>query len=251
MLTFAGSPAAVRAGAVALAATAVALIDMRRHHGVHPRIGAIDVVPFVPLAGATLKDCAALARETAAVLAAEHEIPVYLYGAASREGAPRTLSELRAGQFEGLLTGGLRRPPDFGPSRPHPTAGATAVGAREPLIAFNMLLDTAEVETARAVARVVRESSGGLPAVQALGLFLAGGGAAQVSTNLLDYRRTSLITLVEAVRAAAHAIHTRVVAAELVGLAPAEALAGLAADALPGMPDTSHSIESRLAACAG
>lgn len=251
VLTFAGAPAAVRAGALALATEAVQLVDLRRHSGVHPRIGAIDVIPFVPLEGAGLDLCVRLARETGQALAAAHGVPVFLYGAAAPGGAVRTLAGLRAGGFEALVAGGLRLAPDFGPPDVHPTAGAVAVGARLPLIAFNLLLDTADAAVARRVARAVRESSGGLAAVQALGLYLPRRGAAQVSMNLLDYRRTSISVLLQAVRDAAQRGGSRVVAAELVGLAPAAALEGLDPGALPGLPDQSRSIESRLAACAG
>ena len=251
VLTFAGAPAAVKAGALALASAAIHLVDLRHHTGVHPRIGAIDVIPFVPLGGADLDLCVRLARETAQGIATAHGVPVYLYGAASLEGEARTLAGLRAGGFEALVAGGLRRAPDFGPPDVHPTAGAIAVGARLPLIAFNVLLDTADAAVARAVARAVRESGGGLPGVQALGLYLPHRGTAQVSMNLLDYRRTSITELLRAVVDAAHQGGSRVVAAELVGLAPSEALDGLDPGAVPGLPDLSRSIESRLAACAG
>ena len=251
VLTFAGAPVAVKAGALALTAETIRLVDLRRHTGVHPRIGAIDVIPFVPLEGAELDLCVRLARETASEMAAAHGVPVYLYGAASRDGEARTLARLRVGGFEAVVAGGLRLAPDFGPTVVHPTAGAVAVGARLPLIAFNLLLDTADVAVARRVARAVRESSGGLAAVQALGLFLPRRRTSQVSMNLLDYRRTSIIEVVRAVSDAARQDGSRVVAAELVGLAPSAALEGLDQGVLPGLPDQSRSIESRLAACAG
>ncbi|HEV1996909.1 MAG TPA: glutamate formimidoyltransferase [Candidatus Dormibacteraeota bacterium] len=251
VLTFAGAPAAVQAGALALAREAIRLVDLRGHQGVHPRIGAIDVIPFVPLVGAGIELCVNLAREVAAAIAAAHDLPVYLYGDAAPAGEARTLAGLRAGGFEALVAGGLRLDPDFGPRHVHPSAGALAVGARGPLIAFNVLLDSADVAVARQVARSVRESSGGLPGVQALGLFLPHRGAAQVSMNLVDFRRTSLADLLQAVRASAEQRGAHLLAAELVGIAPAAALDGLNAAALPGMPDQSSSIESRLATCAG
>lgn len=251
VLTFAGPPAAAAAGALALAAAAFQLLDLREHEGVHPRIGAIDVVPFVPLGGTSMARCVALAREVAASVAGAQGAPVYLYGEAAGPGRPRTLVELRAGGFEALVAGGLRLPPDFGPGIPHPTGGAVAVGARNPLIAFNVLLASDDPAVARRVARTIRESSGGLPAVQALGLYLPRRGSAQVSMNLLDHRRTSLAGLVSALRDAARLEGTEVRSAELVGLLPAAALDGLDLLDLPGLPDGSRTIEHRLRVCAG
>lgn len=261
VLTFAGTAPVVSDAARALAREAIRLIDMRQHRGVHPRIGAIDVIPFAPLAGANLDLCVQVARSTGEAIAAAHGIPVYLYGAAAPYGQDRTLAALRKGGFEalnadglsadGFSADGLRFAPDFGPPVAHPSAGAVSVGARGPLIAFNVLLETEDVEVARRVARAVRESSGGLPGVQALGLFLPGQGYAQVSMNLLDFRRTSLADLLDAVGEAARRAGTRVSTAELVGLAPEAALAGLEPGKLPGIPDRSFSIESRLAACTG
>jgi glutamate formiminotransferase len=251
VFTFAGTPGVVEAAALSLAGVAVARIDLRQHHGTHPRMGAIDVVPFIPLSGIDLAGCCLLAERVGARLAADLAVPAYLYGEAARPGRPRVLTDLRRGGFEALTAAPwLLQSPDFGPDAAHPTAGAVAVGARGPLVAFNLLLDTADVDIARRVAAAVRESSGGLAAVQALGMFLPSRGRAQVSTNLLDHARTSIGTLVAAVRAAAAAELTRVVEAELVGLAPAAALTGLDPAGLAGMPGPDRSIEARLEVCA-
>jgi glutamate formiminotransferase len=251
VITFVGAPGAVAVAVLRLAAAAVELIDMRRHEGVHPRIGALDVVPFVPLAGCDMADCTELAEATGRHLADEHGVPVYLYGHAARPGRPSRLVDLRRGGFEGLVAAHtLPLAPDFGPPAAHPTAGASAVGSREILVAFNLLLDTAEADVAQRVARSVRESSGGLPGVQALGILLPGRGRAQVTTNLLDTQKTPLRTLVEAVRTAAAREGVGVAEAELVGLAPAAVIEGVAGLDLPGMPTAADSIEARLARCA-
>ncbi len=170
VLTFAGRGEAVGEAAYRAAAVAVAEIDLRVHTGVHPRIGAVDVVPFVPLYGASMEDCVALARTLGARVAADLGVPVYLYGEAASTPGRRTLPAIRRGWFEGLreAIGEPDRRPDMGPARVHPTAGACAVGARGVLIAFNVDLATTDVGIARAVARAVRESGGGLPAVQAM-----------------------------------------------------------------------------------
>lgn len=226
-----------------LAAATVEMVDLRRHEGIHPRIGALDVVPLVPLAGSDLAHCVALAERVGRRLAAELELPVYLYALSARPGRPVTLAELRRADLAGL-------PPDHGARWPHLTAGAVAVGAREPLVAFNLVLDTPDVTVARRVARAVRASSGGLVDLLALGLYLPSRGRAQVSMNLLDHRHTSILATVEAVRNAAAAEGAKVTDAELVGLAPAAALAGLETVRLPGLPGPSQSIEARLEACA-
>ena len=250
--TFAGAPAAVLAGVLALAADVVEMVDMRHQDGVHPRIGALDVVPFVPLAGVDMQACVTLAREAGRALAAAHELPIFLYAEAADPGRPDTLATIRRGGFEGIAAAG-RAPlaADFGPLTAHNSAGATSVGARDLMVAFNLVLDTREVVVARRVAAMIRESGNGLSGVQAIGLYLPSRDHAQVSMNLLDYRTTSLDALVGAVRRAAASQGATVVEAELVGLAPRQALTGAALVDLRGMPDDSRSIETRLAACAG
>ncbi len=226
VVTFVGRPEAVLDAAYQSAATAVSLIDLRTHRGAHPRIGAVDVIPFVPLYDISLDACAALARRLGEDLATRLDLPVYLYGAAATGPERRTLAAIRRGGFEGLgeaiRTPGRR--PDFGPRRVHPAAGAVAVGARGVLIAMNVDLDSTDLAAARKIARTVRESSGGLPAVQAMGVMLPSRGLVQVSMNLLDYRRTSPLAAFECVAREATRLGIEVAAGELIGCAPAEAL---------------------------
>ncbi|MFN2463808.1 MAG: glutamate formimidoyltransferase [Candidatus Dormibacteria bacterium] len=252
VLTFAGSPAAARAGVIALAAAAIEMIDMRAQAGVHPRGGALDVVPFVPLVEVDMSDCVVLARQTGAELAEMYGLPVYLYAEAADPGRPDTLATLRRGGFESMVAASqLPISPDYGPSTAHRTAGVVNVGARDPLVAFNLLLDTRDVAVARRVAAIVRESGHGLSGVQAIGLYLPSRDHAQVSMNLLDYQTTPLDALVEAVRRTAASLGARVVEAELVGLAPRQALSALATLDLVGLPGMEKSLEARLEACGG
>jgi glutamate formiminotransferase len=237
VFTFAGEPDAVHRAVLAMFDAAIPAIDLRAHAGVHPRMGAVDVVPLVPLAGASLDECAALARTIGAEVAAKFNLPVYLYEAAASAIHRRPLEQVRRGQFEGLAEKLQRAEwqPDFGPAVPHPTAGAAIVGARQPLIAFNVNLATDRLDVAKAVARAVRYSSGGLPCVKALGLPLADRGIVQVSMNLTDFRTTSMADAFRAVAAEAAHHGVAVLESELIGLVPAEALAaaGAAALALP------------------
>lgn len=228
VFTILGPPAAVAAAALALAAAVLAEIDMRQHRGIHPRVGALDVLPFVPLAGMTMAEAVALARETGRALAARHAIPVYYYAEAARRPDRRALRELRHGEYEGLATrlASADGAPDDGPARFDPRAGAALVGARDVLIAYNVWLAGGDLEGARAIARAVRASGGGLRAVQALGLPLASRGRVQVSMNLLDYRVTPIPAAFDAVRAEAARRGIAVERGELVGLAPLAAFAG-------------------------
>jgi glutamate formiminotransferase / 5-formyltetrahydrofolate cyclo-ligase len=223
VLTFAGEEDAVLSGAVALAKACAAELDLATQAGEHPRMGVLDVVPFVPLEGATMDDAVRLARRAGESLGSLG-FPVYLYGAAATEPHRRTLPEVRRGGYEGIASR-LEDPlwkPDYGPATLDPHRGAVAVGARPFLVAFNAYLDTAEVEVARAVARRVRESDGGLPSVRALGLNV--GGKAQVSMNLTDLEETPIPVALEAVRSAAAELGAAVESTELVGLAPLEAI---------------------------
>jgi glutamate formiminotransferase len=249
VLTLAGEPEALEAGLLALFAEALAAIDLRAHEGVHPRVGAVDVVPFVPLGETPMAVAVAAARSLGAAVAARFDLPVLLYEEAASRPERRLLPDLRRGGLAGLgarLADPAGRP-DFGPPRLHPTAGAAIVGARSFLIAVNALLDTAEVAVAGAVARAVRESSGGLPAVRALGLLLARRGRAQVSLNLVDYRRTSLAAAMDAVAAEAARHGARVVETELVGLLPEAAARGAEGLGIAGLAE--RVLERRLAAC--
>jgi glutamate formiminotransferase len=249
VFTLAGEPGALHAGLLALYEAALSEIDLRRHEGVHPRLGAVDVVPFVPLGTAAMSEAVAAAERLGAAVADRFGLPVYLYEQAARRAERRPLASVRRGGFEGLAAK-LADPqwaPDFGPARAHPAAGATVIGARFFLIAFNALLDTTELAVARAVARSVRESGGGLPAVRAMGVWLQSRGRTQVSMNLVDFRRTSLLSALERVRREAAQYGARVVETELVGLLPEEAAAGAVRDAL-GMADFSPArvLERRL-----
>jgi glutamate formiminotransferase len=224
VITFAGPADAVAEAAFQAVRTAATLIDMNQHHGQHPRIGATDVLPFVPLAGSTLEECVALARAVGRRIGEELDIPVYLYEAAATRPDRIALPHLRRGEYEGLREAIERDPeriPDFGPARLG-AAGATVVGARRPLIAFNIYLNTADVGIAKRVAKAVRGSSGGLRGVRALGLLV--DGRAQVSMNLIDYQSTPLHRAVELVASEAAAYGASIVESELVGLIPEDAL---------------------------
>jgi glutamate formiminotransferase len=227
VVTMAGSPQAMEEAAFSAVSCAAERIDLRIQRGVHARIGAADVVPFVPLGEFPMAECVALARRVGRRIGEALELPVYLYALAAMRPERRDLSAIRKGQYEELAaTIGVdpARAPDFGPARIGP-AGATAVGARGPLIAFNVYLDTAEVDIARKIARRIRASSGGLPELKALGLPVA--GRAQVSMNLTDYTRTSLAAAFEAVRSEAESLGTGIDRSELIGLAPRRAMLGV------------------------
>jgi glutamate formiminotransferase len=234
VFTLTGSAEALHRGLLALYEVALAEIDLTRHTGVHPRVGAVDVVPFVPLGDTPMEIAVAAAERLGREVAERFALPVYLYERAARRPERRLLADVRRGGFEGLAEKMVREEwaPDFGPARPHPTAGATVIGARFFLIAFNAVLDTADVVVAKAVARRIRESGGGLPAVRALGVYLASRGRAQVSMNLVDFRRTPVLTALDRVRREAEALGARVVETEVIGLLPEEAVLGVVRDAL-------------------
>jgi glutamate formiminotransferase len=234
VLTFAGERDGIAAAVFALFEAALSAIDLRTHTGVHPRIGAVDVVPFVPLEGATMAVCVELAMEVAAEIAERLDLPVYLYEDAARLPERRRLEDIRRGQFEGLAEK-MRDSawtPDFGPSRPHPTAGASVIGARMPLIAYNINLDSDRLDVARAIASVIRESSGGLPCVKAMGVPLDDRGIVQVSMNLTNYTITSMRTVFDAVESEAASRGIDILESELIGLVPAAALADTSAEYL-------------------
>jgi glutamate formiminotransferase len=223
VLTFAGEEDAVLSGAITLAKACAAELDLASQTGEHPRMGVLDVLPFVPLEGATMDDAVRLARRTAEILGSLG-FPVFLYGAAATASHRRDLPDVRRAGYEGVAER-LKDPrwrPDYGPHVPDPRRGACAVGARSFLAAFNAFLDTDDVEVARQIARRVRESGGGLPAVKALGLLV--GGQAQVSMNLTDLERTSIPVALEAVRSEAIKFGVSVESTELVSLAPLAAI---------------------------
>jgi glutamate formiminotransferase / formiminotetrahydrofolate cyclodeaminase len=224
VLTFAGSPLAVEEAAFQAIKTASRLINLEHHTGEHPRIGATDVVPFVPLNGASIEDCIAIARRLGERVANELYIPVYLYEAAATRPERTNLEHIRRGQYEGLrkeIESNPERQPDFGPAKLG-AAGATVIGAREPLIAFNIYLTTDDVEIAKKIAKAIRHSSGGLRYVKALGLLVE--GRAQVSMNLTNFHETPIARVVETVRREAQRYGVAVHHSELVGLIPQEAL---------------------------
>lgn len=230
VLTLAGDADAIKAAVLALFEIAIRTIDLRQHTGEHPRLGAVDVVPLVPIEGVTLNDCVVLARELAGEVGRRFDLPVFLYEDAASRPERRSLEDIRRGQFEGLAAK-LTNPdwqPDAGPPRPHPSAGATVIGARMPLIAFNVNLATDRVDVARTIAAAVRHSSGGFRFVKAMGLPLTDRGLVQVSMNLTNYEQTPIFRVFEAVKREAARYGVAVVESEIVGLVPAAALVSTA-----------------------
>ena len=226
VFTVAGDRAGVRSSMEAVVAAALGSIDLRGHRGVHPRIGAVDVVPFVPLEGVSMPAAVELASTFAATIAERHHLPVYLYAEAATSPARRVLADVRRPASTDLRAW-MARPegrPDFGPTRPHPTAGATVVGARPILIAWNIQLATSDAGIASRIAGRIRERDGGLPGVQALGFYLAAEGVAQVSMNVLDHARTPLWRIWERVRELAMREGAAIRDSELIGLVPRAAL---------------------------
>jgi glutamate formiminotransferase len=254
VVTFAGSAEPVVRAATAAVGRALELIDMTRHVGAHPRIGAVDVMPFVPLGTTRIEECVDLARRFGEQIASRFDLPVYLYGEAALRPERRRLAHVRRGEIEALrdaIGADPNRAPDYGPARLHPRGGAIAVGARKPLIAFNVNLRTDDIGIARRIASTIRESSGGMPAVQAMGVLLDVPGAApmaQVSMNLVDWERTGIAAVVREIRRLARESGTDVDHCELIGLAPTGALLDVAADAL-GLRDFSidQALELRIA----
>ena len=205
---------------------AVAAIDLRTHKGEHPRLGAVDVVPFIPIEGVTMEECVALAREVAQEVAARFDLPVYLYEDAASTPARRNLEDIRRGEFEGLAAK-MRQPewkPDFGPSHPHESAGATVIGARMPLVAYNINLATDRLEVAKKIAAAIRMSSGGYRYVKAMGIALDDRGVVQVSMNLTNYEKTPIFRVFETVKREAARYGVNVLESEIVGLVPSAAL---------------------------
>jgi glutamate formiminotransferase len=226
VLTFVGDAAAVRAGVLALFREAVGRIDLRAHKGEHPRMGAVDVVPFIPVRGSSVEECVALSREVGASIASEFGIPVYLYEDSASAEHRRNLAEVRKGQFEGFAEK-MKDPrwaPDFGPAAPHASAGAVAVGARPFLIAYNINLATKDLAVADRIAKAIRHLSGGFRYVKAMGVELADRGLVQVSINMTNFRKTPLHRVFECVRSEAERHGVAIVGSEIVGLAPADAL---------------------------
>ena len=247
VFTFVAPPAAAPEAAFRAMQVATARIDLTRHRGEHPRMGATDVVPFVPVRAVTMDDCVQLARQLAERVGRELAIPVFLYARAATRPDRERLPDIRKGEFEGLrerIGADPAADPDFGPKRIHPTAGATAIGARPFLVAYNIYLDTTDVGVAKEIAKRVRTSSGGLPAVQASGF--AVDGTAQVSMNLLDIDVTPPAAVFAAVEAEARARGVQVTKSEVVGLIPERAILGAGAAHLK-LPDAAdHLLEAKL-----
>jgi glutamate formiminotransferase/glutamate formiminotransferase/formiminotetrahydrofolate cyclodeaminase len=229
VLTFAGAPKPVAEAAFCVAREAIRRIDLTRHHGVHPRVGAVDVIPFVPLQHVTLGDCVEIARHVGQRIGAELDIPVFLYERTATRPNRVPLESIRRGGLPGLagrMTTDLENwRPDFGPAALHPTAGATVVGARPLLVAFNINLRTQDLAHAQAIARAVRASGGGLPCVKAIGVPLPSRGLVQVAINVTDVERAPLHRVFDAVQQEAAARHVEIVDSELIGLVPRAALA--------------------------
>ena len=227
VITLAGEPEAVAEAALRGVGAAAELIDLNQHQGAHPRMGATDVLPFVPIEGVTMGDCAALAHQTGRQIWDIYRIPVYFYEAAALRPERAALEQVRKGPLEELRRDALRiagRAPDIGGPELHSTAGAVAVGARKFLIAYNINLDTPDAAIARKIARAVRTSGGGLPAVKALGIALASRGITQVSMNLTDFEQTSLQQVYEAVRRETRRHGCSIAGSEIAGLVPQKAL---------------------------
>lgn len=226
VITFVGTPEGVEEGIMALCRTASELIDMTVHSGEHPRMGAIDVVPFIPIQGVTMEEAVELARRVGRRIGAELGIPVYLYENAATTPANQNLAAVRRGQYEGLPEKMAKEKgkPDFGPTVFNAKSGATAVGARMPLVAFNVNLGTDNIDIADKIARNVRHASGGLKAVKAMGVKLEARGIVQVSMNMVNYKETPLYRVVELIRAEARRYGVNIIGSEIIGLVPLEAI---------------------------
>jgi len=226
VFTLVGDAAGVEHAVLALFERAVAEVDLRTHRGEHPRLGAVDVVPFVPIQGVTMAECVALAKRVGAAVAERFHVPVYLYEEASNNPARKNLEDIRRGEFEGLAakmtTDGWA--PDFGPAAPHPTAGAAVIGARMPLIAYNINLATDRLDVAKKIAAGIRQSSGGFRYVKAAGFRLEARGIVQVSMNLTNYEKTPIFRVFETVKREAARYGVAVLESEIVGLIPSAAL---------------------------
>ena len=230
VFTLAGDAAGVEAAVLAVVERAVADIDLRTHRGEHPRLGAVDVVPFVPIEGVSMADCVALAKRVGGEIAQRFGVPVFLYEEASSNPARKNLEDIRRGEFEGLAAkmGTPGWAPDFGPAAPHPSAGATVVGARMALIAYNINLATDRLDVAKKIAAAIRQSSGGFRYVKAAGFKLEARGIVQVSMNLTNYEKTPIFRVFEVVKREAARYGVSVLESEIVGLVPSAALASAA-----------------------
>lgn len=226
VVTFVGEPAAVKQAAFASCAKAAELIDMEQHHGEHPRIGATDVIPFIPVRDVSLEECVELANDLGKEIAEKLDIPVYMYEAAAKKTERKNLPDVRKGQYEGLKTAILEpaRKPDYGPVRMHPKAGATVVGARQFLIAYNINLSTSDVKIAKKIANTIREAKGGFKYCRAMGIMIEERNVAQVTINMINYEGTPLHRVFETVKNEAARYGVNIIGSEIVGLVPLQAL---------------------------
>lgn len=230
VFTFIGDPEAVKEAAFAACAKATELIDMTKHKGEHPRMGATDVIPFVPIKDINVEKCDKLSRELGERISRELSIPVFLYEDSATRPDRKNLANIRKGQFEGMAEK-IKDPnwtPDFGEAEIHPTAGVVAVGTRNPLIAFNINLDTSDIKIADKIARLIRERGGGLKNVKAIGVMLEDRNLAQVSMNMVNYEKTALYRAFEMVRIEARRYGVGIVGSEIIGLTPMKALIDVA-----------------------
>ncbi|MDH3365882.1 MAG: glutamate formimidoyltransferase [Thermoplasmata archaeon] len=232
VVTFVGNKSSIQEGAFRGASAAAELIDLNKHKGEHPRMGALDVLPFVPIQGVTMQECAEIAAAVGERISKLLKIPVYLYESAARSPDRKNLEKVRKGQFEGLresIVTDDTKYPDFGPRQVHPTAGAVAVGARMPLIAFNINLESKDLQAAKDIARKIRTSSGGLPHLKALGFDLKERGLVQVSMNLTDYTVTPISRVFDEVKKEADARGIEIAESEIIGLIPLDAVCDITA----------------------
>lgn len=226
VFTLTGDAAPLRLAVLALFEQAIAAIDLRTHRGEHPRVGAVDVVPFVPIEGVTMDECVALAKAVGAEVSERFGVPVYLYEDASANPLRKNLEDIRRGEYEGLAAK-MASPmwaPDFGPAAPHPSAGASVIGARMPLIAYNINLNTDRIDVAKKIAAAIRHSSGGLRYVKAMGVKVDDRNLAQVSMNLTNYQKTPIFRVFELVKREAERYGVSILESEIVGLVPSAAL---------------------------
>ena len=226
VITYMGDPIGVANAAVALAKKAVELIDLTKHEGEHPRMGAVDVIPFIPIKETTIADCVEISKEVARRVWEEAKLPVFLYEKSASAPNRENLASIRKGQFEGMAEKVQEAPwePDFGGRSINQTAGVVAIGARMPLVAFNINLSTSDVDIANKISKIIRRSNGGFDCVKALGIMLEDRNIAQVSINMTDYTKTPLYRVLETVRSEARRYGVRVIGTEIIGLTPMNAL---------------------------
>lgn len=226
VVTFVGEPQAAKLAAFNACAKATELIDMEQHQGEHPRVGATDVIPFIPVSEVSMEECVQLANELGREIAEKLDIPVYLYEAAAKTPDRVKLPDVRKGEYEGLKTAitSPERQPDYGPARMHPTAGATVVGARQFLIAYNINLSTSDVNIAKKIANSIREVKGGYKYCRAMGVMIEDRNMAQVTINMVDYTGTPLHRVFETVKSEAARYGVSIIGSEIVGMVPLQAL---------------------------